>query len=123
MTIHNVTAPDPGYNGNVGNVRFAAGKATIDGEKNPAELRYCQAAGYHVEEADKPEPKQEPKGDGDKPFDPADHNADEVLAYLNDADKAEAARVLDAEAAGKGRKGITNQRDAILDSKKEGEEK
>lgn len=52
-------------------------------------------------------------------FDPAQHNADEVLAHLDTADEAEARRVLDAEAEGKNRKGITGQRDQILDSKKE----
>lgn len=49
--------------------------------------------------------------DGDRPvaeaatalFDPADHTVAEVNAYLADADAAEHARVLSAEAAGKNR--------------------
>lgn len=39
-------------------------------------------------------------------FDPGEHNAPEVLAYLETADEAERERVLAAEAAGKARKGI-----------------
>jgi hypothetical protein len=133
MAIFKVTAPAAGYEGMVGNVRFVDGEASIDEDRNPAELAYCRGAGYRVEDA-----KQAPDNSGqaeasqdggegqdggDKPFDPADHNADEVLAYLNEADEAEAVRVLDAEAAGKDRRGIASQRDAILASKKkEGED-
>lgn len=39
-------------------------------------------------------------------YDPSDHNADEVLAYLADAPADEAERVLQAEAAGKARKTV-----------------
>ncbi|CAL9665061.1 hypothetical protein SUDANB145_07119 (plasmid) [Streptomyces sp. enrichment culture] len=42
-------------------------------------------------------------------FDPGAHKADEVLAYLQDADEDERARVLAAEAAGKNRKGILDK--------------
>lgn len=116
MATFNVTAPEAAYAGTVGKVQFHDGKATIDEGAHPAELAYCRSAGYGVEEVstagDEPTPS-------DGPFDPAEHNADEVLAYLSDADEAEALRVLDAEAAGKDRKGITARRDAILDSKKE----
>lgn len=41
-------------------------------------------------------------------FDPADHNVDDVLAYLATADGAERERVLAAEQAGKARTTITN---------------
>ncbi|MFI8254083.1 hypothetical protein [Streptomyces filamentosus] len=41
-----------------------------------------------------------------EPFDPSEHTAPEVLAYLADADETEVERVLAAEAAGKNRKGI-----------------
>jgi hypothetical protein len=40
------------------------------------------------------------------PFDPSEHQAPEVLAYLKNADEAERQRVLTAEAAGKKRKTI-----------------
>lgn len=39
-------------------------------------------------------------------FDPAEHNVDAVLEHLAKADQAEAARVLEVEAQGKGRKGV-----------------
>lgn len=42
----------------------------------------------------------------DEQFNPSDHTVDEVNAYLADADDAEKARILDAEQAGQGRKGI-----------------
>ncbi|MEH0578992.1 hypothetical protein QBA54_31985 [Streptomyces sp. B21-108] len=44
--------------------------------------------------------------DGGKPFDPGEHKAPEVLAYLKDANEEERARVLAAEADGQKRKGI-----------------
>ncbi|MFE1926529.1 hypothetical protein ACFW91_28710 [Streptomyces asoensis] len=44
-----------------------------------------------------PEPKQ------DSPFDPAAHSVDDVLAYCEAADLAEAERVLQAESDGKAR--------------------
>jgi hypothetical protein len=45
-------------------------------------------------------------GDAPKPFDPGEHNADQVLEYLKGADEEERARVLAAEAEGRKRKGI-----------------
>lgn len=45
------------------------------------------------------------KADG-SPFDPGEHKAPEVLAYLKDADEEERARVLALEADGEKRKGI-----------------
>lgn len=47
-----------------------------------------------------------PAQSGPAAFDPGEHNAPEVLAYLESADEAERERVLAAEAAGKARKGI-----------------
>lgn len=40
-------------------------------------------------------------------FNPKGQKVDDVVAYLTDADDAERARVLDLEAAGQARKGIT----------------
>lgn len=51
-----------------------------------------------------------PTEDGDQladPYDPAPHKVAEVVAYLVSADPAERARVIEAEAAGKARKTIT----------------
>jgi predicted Fe-Mo cluster-binding NifX family protein len=51
-------------------------------------------------------------------FNPADHGVEEVLAHLGEADREEAERVLDAEAATKKpRVTITSQRDEILAAK------
>ncbi|MEU0671358.1 hypothetical protein ABZ330_00400 [Streptomyces sp. NPDC006172] len=48
-------------------------------------------------------------------FDPAKHNAEEVVAYLEDSDNPdEIRRVLDAEAAGKNRKAVDEKGTAIL---------
>ncbi|MGV9755433.1 hypothetical protein ACWDUC_06295 [Streptomyces tricolor] len=51
-------------------------------------------------------------GDGPKEFDPGEHTAPEVIEYLKDADEAERSRVLAAEAAGRGRKGILGDTDS-----------
>jgi hypothetical protein len=125
MATFKVTAPAGGYDGKVGNVEFRDGCVEIDDERNPMELDYCRNAGYLVEPLDGDEDdergdEQDPE-DPEEPgvFDPAEHNADEVLAYLDQADETEATRVLDVEAFGKKRKGITDRRDAILASKKE----
>lgn len=56
---------------------------------------------------------------GDGPFDPADHDVPTVLTYLDGVEPAERERVLDAEAAGKDRKGISDQRDTLLNSDQE----
>ncbi|WHM32445.1 hypothetical protein OH540_21315 [Streptomyces sp. BPPL-273] len=45
-------------------------------------------------------------GSDGKPFDPGEHGAPDVLAYLKDADEDERARVLALEASGRKRKGI-----------------
>ncbi|MFD5975563.1 hypothetical protein [Streptomyces bacillaris] len=56
-----------------------------------------------------------PSASASAPFDPAEHNAKEVLAYLDTATEEEALRVLDAEAgADTPRAGITKVRDKVL---------
>ncbi len=57
---------------------------------------------------------------GDEPFSPADYTADEVLDYLreDEVNEAEAAAILDAEAAGKNRKGIVSRREELLLAKR-----
>lgn len=49
-----------------------------------------------------------------EPFNPDEHSAPEVLAYLDGADPEEIRRVLDAEEAGQARKGITGKRAKLL---------
>jgi len=117
MATYKVTAPAGPYQGKVGTVEFTDGCAEIDDERNPMELDYCRNAGYLVEPLDGDDERTE-----QGVFDPAEHNADDVLAYLEQADETEATRVLNVEAFGKKRKGITDRQDAILASKKkEGE--
>lgn len=56
-------------------------------------------------------------------FDPAEHNAKDVLIYLDTASESEAARVLDAEAAADTpRAGITKVRDKVLADARERDE-
>lgn len=46
------------------------------------------------------------EGPSPAPFQPADHTVADVNAHLSDADPAERERVLQAEAEGKGRRGV-----------------
>lgn len=66
------------------------------------------------EAAETPQDVEPEQTEEDGPFNPSEHNAPVVLDYLRTADYNEALRVLDAEEAGKGRKGITNARADIL---------
>lgn len=56
---------------------------------------------------------QQPPASG--PFDPGAHDLPVVNAYLAEADEAETARVLDAEADGKKRKTLVDRRDEYLE--------
>ncbi|MFF7290672.1 hypothetical protein [Streptomyces griseorubiginosus] len=55
------------------------------------------------------------KGAEDGPFDPGAHDLPEVNAYLAEANEAETARVLDAEAEGKKRKTLVDRREEYLE--------
>jgi hypothetical protein len=122
MAKYKITAPERSYTGSISGVQFRDGVAQIDDihPTSAAVLNYCRGAGYTVEEVDETTgetgeestPKQDKEPEAS--FDPAKHDAKLVLAYLADADAAEAERVLDAEAAGKARKGILDQREQIL---------
>ncbi|MGW7473663.1 hypothetical protein ACWGIT_18970 [Streptomyces cyaneofuscatus] len=48
-------------------------------------------------------------------FDPAEHTIIQVMAHLAEADEEETARVLDAEAKGEGRKGLTDRRGELIE--------
>lgn len=60
------------------------------------------------------EPEQAEEATGMGRFDPSTHDVASTLLYLDGAGEAEAERVLDAEAAGKARKTLVDQRDQIL---------
>jgi hypothetical protein len=58
-----------------------------------------------------PEPEPEPHDvprPSDGPFDPAEHTVLQVLEYLAEAGPRERGRVLQAEAEGRGRRGVLN---------------
>lgn len=61
MATHRITTPQPGHNGDVGQVTFVDGVAEIDEAANPGELAYFRGAGYGVEEL---EPERDVDGDG-----------------------------------------------------------
>jgi hypothetical protein len=53
------------------------------------------------------------------PYDPGEHDVAGVLEHLEAADEAETRRVLDAERAGKARKGVLDQADKLLAAKEQ----
>ncbi|MEV4457017.1 hypothetical protein [Microbispora sp. NPDC049633] len=88
---------------------------TVDGSDEDARLARLATLGDEGWRLVDPEAEASTATEGG-PFDPADHDVPQVLAYLEGADAEEAARVLDAEAAdnGKRRKGILSHREEIL---------
>lgn len=72
--------------------------------------------------AEGPEEGEHPVDEPHEVFDPAEHNAPEVLEYLKGVGEDEARRVLESEEAGKARKGILNLRDEILAKARENDE-
>lgn len=112
-----VNSPEPGFSGEVAGVVFANGEATLAAEAGySAALAYFRRRGYRITDAE-PEPADEPAApaagpdEGDLPFDPSQHNVDEVIDYLDSVadDEEETLRVLLAEAEGKNRKTITER--------------
>lgn len=59
-------------------------------------------------EIDSPEPPADPVDPNATAYDPGQHNVDDVLSYLADADDAERARVLKLEREGKQRQTLIN---------------
>lgn len=49
---YRITTPVAGYTGAVGKAHFADGVAELDDATHPAEVAYCRAAGYGIEELD-----------------------------------------------------------------------
>ncbi|AZQ77663.1 hypothetical protein EJ997_10245 [Flaviflexus ciconiae] len=80
----------------------------VPGHARKKDLEWLVERGFIAEvqaETDKAEEK-ETSPTGEVLFDPNDHKADDVIAYLESADEDERARVLAVEAEGKDRKGI-----------------
>ena len=83
---------------------FEAVEAVVR-RQSAARAEAASAAPGELREVSTP-PAPHPAGTDSGAFDPGEHTAPEVLAYLADADETERERVLTAEAAGKARKGI-----------------
>ncbi|MCX4540493.1 hypothetical protein [Streptomyces sp. NBC_01565] len=111
---YRITAPEP-FSGGIAGVGFANGHGLADADKDRRALAYFRQAGYVVEAVEEPAPEPAPEpvetDEGDVEFDPAQHNVDEVIDYLDSVadDEEETMRVLLAEAEGKNRKTITER--------------
>lgn len=104
----------------------ASAQAPVAPEEEPQESEAEEEAPEAPETPEEaPEAAETPQEEveGDKPFDPSEHNAPAVLDYLRTVGYEEALRVLDAEEAGKARKGVTNARQDILDQAKANDQK
>lgn len=111
MNQFTVTAPVAGFSGESCGVAFkdGAGRVNDSTKEGRAAIEYFRRRGYTLtpEGADETEADVEPQTP-DEPFDPSQHDAADVIAYLDAhaEDTDEVARVLDAEQAGKARKTV-----------------
>ncbi|MER8233476.1 hypothetical protein [Streptomyces sp. NPDC094049] len=121
MTTYTVESPRRDFTGESVGVHFHKGTGHVDDSTKDgrAAIEYFRRQGYALAPRTEDEPAdEEPQDDPQGPFDPADHDVTDVLAFLDDADHDEALRVLDAEAAAKKpRTTITGRREDILAAK------
>ncbi|MFJ6578375.1 hypothetical protein ACIQMY_20690 [Streptomyces sp. NPDC091368] len=115
MNSYIVESPRADFTGESVGVHFHKGTAQVDDttKEGRAAIEYFRRQGYALtpvtDEGDAPAPDREPDTEL---YDPAEHDAADVLAYLDslgsdDSDAvAEAERVLAAEQSGKARKTI-----------------
>ena len=119
MNQFTVTAPEAGFSGEGAGVVFKDGVGLVDDstKEGRAAIEYFRRRGYTLTSESVDEESEELDGgpsdpdedDGDEPFDPAEHKAEEVIDYLGtldrDTDKGndEFDRVIAAEADGKKR--------------------
>ncbi|MGY0023749.1 hypothetical protein ACVHNB_32870 [Streptomyces sp. YJ-C3] len=113
MNAFTVHAPMGDFSGESAGVSFrdGVGHVTDEAKEGRAAIEYFRRRGYTLtrDGAEKGEPAEPQRPEqGDEPFDPAEHDAPEVIAYLDAHadDEDEVARVLDAEKAGKARKTV-----------------
>ncbi|MFE1350149.1 hypothetical protein [Streptomyces sp. NPDC058757] len=118
MNTYNVTSPDPEFSGESCGVLFTEGAAAVSDEEKAGRqaIEYFRRRGYGLTpaaDAAEAGPQGNGPDEGDEEFDPAVHDAAEVIEYLNALDPqadseqaAEFARILDAERAGKARKTV-----------------
>ncbi|MEE4598226.1 hypothetical protein V2J94_41395 [Streptomyces sp. DSM 41524] len=124
MNQFTVTTPAKQFTGESAGVAFKDGTGHVDDstKEGRAAIEYFRRRGYLLTREgadDGPEPNTplDPDDPGPElpPFDPAEHNADEVTAYLDALDRededgnAEFVRVIRAERDGKNRKTITDK--------------
>ncbi|MBP8532360.1 hypothetical protein [Streptomyces sp. MK37H] len=115
MNQFTVTTPTKQFTGESAGVVFKDGVGHVDDstKEGRAAIEYFRRRGYVLTREDAEETTgdgpQEPNGSSgdDELFDPGEHSADAVLAYLDTTtDEDEIARVLEAEKNGKQRKTI-----------------
>ncbi|MFB7589375.1 hypothetical protein [Streptomyces sp. NPDC056169] len=112
-TVH-VTSPDPEFSGESCGIVFTDGAAIVsDAEKTGRQaIEYFRRRGYGVTSKAVEEVEEASGTSPEALFDPAAHDAAEVIDYLDQLDanlpeeEAEIARVIDAERAGKARKTV-----------------
>jgi hypothetical protein len=116
---YEVRAPLAGFTGNVVGIDFQGGTGEFDDNNDAGRSAraYFERAGYRMDPLEAAQPDPEPPPPPADVFDPSAHTVEDVLAHLDAADADEAARVLDAEEAGKNRATFLKQRDAILAAK------
>ena len=113
MNQFTVTTPAEGFNGESCGVEFkdSVGRVNDSSKEGRAAIEYFRRRGYTLTREGAEEEEQtelHTPAEGDGLFDPAKHDAADVIAYLDahtdDAD--EVARVLEAEKNGKARKTV-----------------
>ena len=124
MNQFTVNAPEPSFSGESCGVAFTGGVGHVnDSSKDGrAAIEYFRRRGYTLtpegaDEEPEPDAPLDPDDPGPElpPFDPSEHNADEVIAYLDTLDReepegnAEFVRVIRAERDSKNRKTITDK--------------
>ncbi|MFB7278054.1 hypothetical protein ACFCZV_13180 [Streptomyces hydrogenans] len=116
MNTYNVTAPDQEFSGESCGVLFTEGAAVVSDEEKTGRqaIEYFRRRGYGLTPVTdvNEDSKDGGSDEGDEAFDPAAHDAAEVIEYLNALDTddedqdAEFGRVIDAERTGKVRKTV-----------------
>ncbi len=118
MNQFTVTAPTHGFSGESAGVSFKDGVGQVNdsSKEGRAAIEYFRRRGYTLTpegaDEDGPEPSTplDPDDPGPElpPFDPSEHDAADVIAYLDAHadDGDETARVLEAEKNGKARKTV-----------------
>ncbi|MFE5591448.1 hypothetical protein [Streptomyces sp. NPDC056549] len=116
MTTYTITSPDPEYSGESCGVAFINGTGSVSTHTKAGRqaVEYFRRRGYGLTLAPGADEAPEHSGldEGNEAFDPATHDAAEVVDYLDQLDvndpedEAEFSRVIAAERAGKARKTV-----------------